>query len=113
MKGLFFILSACVYGTKLIKNVDLPACKNCVHFSHQNYGSCRKFGEKNIITEEFSYDNAKSCRNDETQCGIEGRYFIPETPVKIQLKWIEYPPVIFCLFQFSLFMIAFGWVLRL
>lgn len=113
MKGLFFFLFTCAYGTKLIQNGHLPACRNCVHFSHQKYyGSCRKFGEKNIVTEEISYDIAESCRYDETRCGMEGRFFQQETPLKIQLKWIEYPPVMFCLVQLSVFTITLGWTLR-
>lgn len=61
-----------------IKNYNVPPCKNCINFmdsSSYEYGKCKLFGEKNIITDEVSNDFANSCRSSENKCGIEGKYF--------------------------------------
>jgi hypothetical protein len=67
----------------IIKNGHFPACKNCIHyrptiFSNDYTSSiskCANFGNKDIITDQISYDFADSCRNDKNKCGLEGKYF--------------------------------------
>jgi hypothetical protein len=46
---------------------------------------CNKFGSKDIITDEISYDFASSCRNDENKCGYEGKYFIQEKNINFKI----------------------------
>jgi hypothetical protein len=67
--------------SEMIRNKNVPSCMNC-KFSQNTLltGSttfirCRKFGEKDIVTDKLSYDFADSCRNDEKRCGIEGKYY--------------------------------------
>jgi hypothetical protein len=50
--------------------------------------TCNKFGDKNIITDEISYEYVNSCRNDENKCGKEGKYF--ELDNYVQLKIFKY-----------------------
>ena len=73
-----------------IRNLKNPICINCIHFIeyksndlydyHYNYskfyGSCSKFGNKNIVTGEIEYDKAFICRNDKNKCGIDGKFFV-------------------------------------
>ena len=72
---LFFVF---VNSEKFIKNIDVKPCRNCIYYNqHSNIelSKCKKFGEKNIISNEIKYDYAEGCRNDELKCGKEGKYF--------------------------------------
>jgi hypothetical protein len=53
-------------------------------------GRCSKFGEKNIITDEIKYDYADKCREKESLCGKEGKYFEKEDDLILSLKIIKY-----------------------
>jgi len=79
---------------KLIKNIDIPSCKNCIHFEPSLYNidslsRCNKFGEKNIITDEINHDFANSCRADEKKCGLEGKSFEKETDINLRIRDIR------------------------
>jgi hypothetical protein len=37
------------------------------------------FGEKDIVNGMIKYENAESCRENESKCGIEGKYYIEDT----------------------------------
>lgn len=73
----------------LIKNITKPVCINCIHFiEHKTnypydgipndklYGRCSKFGTTNLITGEIEYDFALDVRNNQTKCGVDGKFFI-------------------------------------
>ena len=60
---------------KIIKNINLPSCSNCVHYRPTVIGKCMYFGTKDIQTGEISYNFANSCREDENKCGLEAKYF--------------------------------------
>lgn len=85
---LFPLIQAC----KIIKNSNIPACRNCIHYKPSYYSTdytstfneCTKFAEKNIITDKIKYFDAVSCRYDESKCGSEGKYF--EEDENVQLK---------------------------
>ena len=87
MKLSYISLLSLASANKIIKNVNIPACRNCVFYRPDVYGDefsspysrCEKFGEKNIITNKIIYDFAVQCRNDETKCGIQGKYFENES----------------------------------
>lgn len=92
MNKLFFLLS--LINSKInIKNIEYPACKNCVHFKPRYYDTdfnsifnrCDKFGEKDIISDEISYKYADSCRDDENKCGLEGKEFIEEKNINLKI----------------------------
>ena len=77
------ILMALLNSDKIIKNMDLPACRNCIYYKPSMtsfdfaspFSKCEKFGEKDIISDKITYKYADSCRNDEQMCGKEGKYF--------------------------------------
>jgi hypothetical protein len=95
MKILFMLSSIvvnCVQQKNNIKNLNVPSCKNCVHFMpcHYNeftysYNKCNKFGSKNIISDQISYDFVSSCRDDENKCGQEGKYFCQEQNIDLKI----------------------------
>ena len=64
-----------------VKNLDLPICKECVHFinsdvSGPEFGKCKLFGEKNMVTGEIEYSYAQLCRKDEMyRCGSPGFFY--------------------------------------
>lgn len=77
------ILTARVPDNKIIKNIHVPSCKNCIHYNPSllnrdftsPYNECHKFGEKDIITDKITYGFAENARNDETKCGKGGIHF--------------------------------------
>lgn len=83
-----------INSSKIIKNIDIPSCKNCIYFKPSGYipdslSRCNKFGEKNIITDEIKYDFADYCRNDEKKCGIEGKFFERDSDINLTIKNIK------------------------
>jgi len=96
MKYLLFILVSVVNADKIIKNINIPACRNCIHYkpsANNNdftaaYSDCTNFGDRNIVTDKISYDSAQSCRADESKCGLEGKYF--ENEPNINLKVLKH-----------------------
>ena len=107
-----FLLYMCLPKFDKIKNIDLPSCRNCIHFapgSSVNYGRCKKFGVKDVITNEIDFNMASSCRNDENTCGIDGKHFQQISPPQkftreVFIYWKENSLFIF------LFVGIFGWV---
>jgi hypothetical protein len=93
---LLYLLPFLVDCEKIIKNVNVPACRNCIHYQPDPYNNdftsmlnkCNKFGNKNIITDKITYDFADSCRMDESKCGKEGKYFVEEP--NINMKILKY-----------------------
>jgi hypothetical protein len=82
--------------SKIIRNIDIPACKNCVHYRPRVFDNdftspfnrCDQFGVKNIVTDEITYNFADACRTDENMCGQEGRHF--ERQPRLWLKKIKH-----------------------
>ena len=68
---------------KIIPNkIFTPSCVNCRFYNpdtlslfDSDLSTCKKFGTKNLYTKKIKYDYAKLCRDDESKCGITGRYF--------------------------------------
>jgi len=90
----FFRPSTSIHPTNIIKNINIPSCKNCIHFEPSRYNidslsRCNKFGEKNIITDEITNDFADSCRKDPEKCGFEGKYFVRETDMNLRIKGLK------------------------
>jgi hypothetical protein len=78
----FFVANA----DRIIKNINLPSCRNCIYYqtTHLNpefssLNKCEKFGEKDIVNGMIKYKNAESCRENESKCGKEGKYYIEDT----------------------------------
>jgi hypothetical protein len=93
MKYLLYILVSVLNADKIIKNINIPACRNCIHYKPVTYNSdfttpynkCTKFGDKDIVTDKITYNFAESCRNDESKCGLEGKYFIEEPNINMKV----------------------------
>ena len=80
---LFFVVAN---ADRIIKNINLPSCKNCIYYQTKNLNpdfsslnKCEKFGEKDIVNGMIKYDYANSCREKESKCGKEGKYYIEDT----------------------------------
>ena len=93
---LLYLLPRLVHSEEIIKNVNLPACRNCIHYQPDPFyndftsllNKCNKFGDKNIVTDKITYDFADQSRNDESKCGKEGKYFQEEP--NIHMKILKY-----------------------
>ena len=98
MKIILFFL--CIFKSdkivkldKIIQNINLPSCKNCIFYKPDNFNSdftstynkCEKFGKKDIITDKITYNYADSCRTNENMCGNEGKYFEEEKNIKLKI----------------------------
>lgn len=77
-----FIILNRSFSTKLplIRNLNHPACINCVHFitDHPNnhvYAKCKLFGNMDIVSGSIQYDFAKLCRENEFKCGLNGTQY--------------------------------------
>jgi hypothetical protein len=92
MKVLYTLLPF-VTSEQIIKNINVPSCRNCVHYKppyygdfSESYSKCNKFGTKDILTDKISYnDYADMTRHDETKCGIEGKYFENEKHINFKI----------------------------
>ena len=89
--SLFFLV--CLVHAKQIKNIDFPACRNCIYhkplFFSGDYSSslnkCDFFGKKDLLSNKITYDYADMCRFDENKCGSEGKYFEEDPFVEIKM----------------------------
>jgi hypothetical protein len=96
MKVATHLLLSITNSEKIIKNFNIPACKNCIYYKPNTlyggftspFNKCTKFGEKDIITGKITYNYADDCRNDEAKCGKEGKYF--EEEKNIHMKELAY-----------------------
>jgi len=92
MKIIYFLLSI-VSSSPIIKNSNIPACRNCIHYKPSfynneftsSYNDCKKFGEKNIISDKIILESAESCRRDESKCGANGKYFEEEKNINLKV----------------------------
>ena len=82
---IFIFLSVQVISAKMIQNMNIPSCVNCIHYKplfsfdySSTLSKCDYFGKKNIQTDIISYDYADICRDTEDKCGLEGKYFIQD-----------------------------------
>ena len=96
---ILYLLFTIVNSEQIIKNINIPSCRNCIYYKPPYYSSdfstslskCNKFGTKDIITNKISYDEfADLCRRNEDKCGNEGKYFEKEDDLKLHLKIINY-----------------------
>ena len=89
----YLFLLFVVNSEKTIRNINIPSCKKCIHYKPTpynfdfttSYNRCEKFGEKDIITDKIKYDFAELCRNDESKCGKEGKYFEEEENLDMKI----------------------------
>ena len=90
---ILYLLFSIINSEKIIKNINIPSCRNCIHYKPSyyttdftaSYNKCDKFGDKNIITNKISYNYADMCRKDEKMCGYEGKYFELEKNIELKI----------------------------
>ena len=89
----FIFFSLYLVDSKQIRNINVPSCRNCIHYKPEIfneysslYSKCDYFGSKDTNTDYISYDYANMVRKDENKCGIEGKYF--EQGENIEMKII-------------------------
>jgi len=82
MKIFYFLLSI-VSSSPIIKNSNIPACRNCIHYKPSFYNN--EFSEKNIISDKIILESAESCRRDESKCGANGKYFEEEKNINLKV----------------------------
>jgi hypothetical protein len=87
----FLFISSSIHGA-IIKNANTPSCKNCIHYNPSFYfdyssdlNRCKYFGTKNILTDDIDYEFASMCRDDESKCGLAGKYFEKEVNVDFKI----------------------------
>jgi hypothetical protein len=105
MKIIYLLLTCLINGEKIIKNMEIPACRNCIHYKPyisglgSDYSSslseCHKFGTKDIITDKIRYDSPSLARDNEEKCGKEGKYFVEDSNLPLtkiiyffQSRWV-------------------------
>ena len=90
---LIFLNLKKVNSERIIRNINTPSCKNCIHYEPNIYdydinsslNKCNNFGSKDIITNKIDYDYANECRKDEMKCGIEAKYFEKEKNIELKM----------------------------
>ena len=91
MRAIYFLLFFITNGEKIIRNMNIKACKDCIYFKPDFLSSglekCEKFGTKNIISNKITYEYADSCRSDENKCGEYGKFFEEENEVVKMIKY--------------------------
>ena len=101
IKYLFLLFAITTSSEKIIKNIKIntikdinyPSCRNCVYHKPSSFSSdysssmskCEKIGEKNIITGKITYDYVDRCRDSESKCGKEGKYFEEEKNLNMKI----------------------------
>ena len=96
MNKCFLLAFLCLFKKsfqkQIIKNIELPSCRNCIYYKPYSLGdytsdlsNSKKFGTKNILTDKITYDYADLCRRDEDKCGKEGKYFEEEKNVDLKI----------------------------
>jgi hypothetical protein len=78
-----------IYRQQIIKNSELPLCQNCFYFYPVSKNTnleenndiifeqskCLKYGIRNIVSGEISYESAHNMRQSELKCGLGGKSF--------------------------------------
>jgi len=89
---LYFLLFTLVNSKQIIKNINVPSCRNCIYYKPPYYSDystsiskCNKFGTKDVITDTIVYDFADMSRQNENKCGNEGKYFELEKNVEFKI----------------------------
>lgn len=69
---LFFIIHNVEFY--FIQNQNKLICANCKFFI-PNKNECSKFGDIDIVTNEYKYEDAMIIRKDDTKCGDDAVFF--------------------------------------
>lgn len=118
---LLFAATTTTTAEKTIRNLNIPSCKNCIHYKAvpynfdftSTYNRCEKFGEKDIMTDKIKYDFANLCRGDETQCGKEGKYFEEEENLDLKIFMHKFTYLFTFILPLSSLVILYFFILAL
>jgi hypothetical protein len=83
-----------------IKNRNSLKCANCKFFIPTN-NKCSIFGDNNIITNEYNYEDAIVVRKDDTKCGEDAIFFKQN-----YFKFITIP--YYCIVENNTIILLFG-----
>jgi hypothetical protein len=96
MKIIWLLLLPIVNCEKLFKNIHIPLCKNCIYYKpsiyfdfESEFNECEIFDKKDDRKHDrkdvISYYSVDLCRNNETKCGKEGKYFEKEKFIHLKI----------------------------
>ena len=92
MRRTYLLLCIANKGNQIIRNSEYPSCKNCMYYKPRllrdftsPFSFCKKFGVKDIITDEITLDYVDDARKTETKCGQVGKYFEKERFIKMKI----------------------------
>ena len=71
---IIFIIKIHKVELYFIKNQNKPTCAKCKFYIPTN-NECSKFGEIDIITNDYIYEKAIIVRNDDNKCGEDAVFF--------------------------------------
>ena len=119
MKYMNLLLLFAANSEKIIKNINIPSCRNCVHYKPgmynidftSTYGKCEKFGEKDVITDKITYNYVTTCRRFDSMCGEEGKYFEEEPNVNAKILIHKFTYFIAIILPVSSFIILYFYAL--
>jgi hypothetical protein len=80
----------------MIKNVFLPICKECIHFTGTSnpgkfgMNKCKLFGSKDLVSGKIRYEKASACRRSPDKCGNDAIRFDHVNSKKMADSSIEY-----------------------
>ena len=119
MKYMNLLLLFAVNSEKIIKNINIPSCKNCVHYKPgmynldftSTYNKCEKFGEKDVITDKITYNYATTCRAFDSMCGKEGKYFEEDSNVNAKIIMHKFTYFVTLVLPLSCFIILYLYAL--
>jgi hypothetical protein len=58
----------------IVVNENMKKCYFCKHYDMVDK-KCRKFAGNDYVTDIFYYGDARYCRDDETKCGKQAKYY--------------------------------------
>ena len=77
MKFLHYIILVTTFHKvelHFIQNQNKPICANCKFFI-SNKNQCSKFGNMDLVSGKYNYEDANIVRNDENKCGEFAKFF--------------------------------------
>lgn len=71
---IFYIIAISKVDLYLLQNHNIKICANCKFFI-SNKNKCSKFGNINIITGKYNYEDAIEVRNNYDKCGEDAIFY--------------------------------------
>lgn len=118
MKSKLLILMWFVVESLHIKHVYKPPCRSCKYFiphdswnkhDAMTFGRCKLFGEKNLQTNEITFDLASTVRSDIWKCSTNGTFYINVPTWRRKYKSL-YIPVFWTISPFILMILSYIYV---